>query len=70
MSKASVRALLVSQFKTSHVDNALKYYEAATEKFIARVGSCRSGPGQICRSCLKGDYGIWQYRAYCYRTAI
>lgn len=36
MSKANVRALLVSQFKTNHVDNALKYYEAATEKFIAR----------------------------------
>lgn len=36
MRKAKVRALLVSQFKTSHVDNALKYYEAATDKFITR----------------------------------
>jgi hypothetical protein len=36
MSKTKVRALLVSQFKASHVDNALKYYEAATEKFMAR----------------------------------
>lgn len=36
MSKAEVRALLISQFRASHVDNALKYYEAASDKFIAR----------------------------------
>lgn len=36
MSKAKVRALLVSRFKPTYIDNALKYYEAATEKFIAR----------------------------------
>lgn len=36
MSKAKVRALLVPRFKASHVDNALKYYEAATGKLIER----------------------------------
>lgn len=36
MSKAEVRAALVSKFKASHVDSALKYYQSATEKFLAR----------------------------------
>lgn len=36
MSKAKVRAALVTQFKASHVDACLKYYEAATQNFIAR----------------------------------
>jgi hypothetical protein len=36
MSKAKVRAALVSKFKASHVDSALKYYQSATEKFLAR----------------------------------
>ena len=36
MSKARVRALLVTQLEPKHVDAALKYYADATEKFIAR----------------------------------
>jgi hypothetical protein len=36
MSKGKVRAVLLAHFKASHVDAALKYYESATGKFIAR----------------------------------
>lgn len=36
MSKAQVRAVLVSQFNARHVDAALKYYQSATEKFTGR----------------------------------
>jgi hypothetical protein len=36
MSKAEVRAVLVSKFKAKHVDPALNYYQSATEKFLAR----------------------------------
>jgi hypothetical protein len=36
MSKAEVRTVLVSKFKATNVDSALKYYQSATEKFLSR----------------------------------
>jgi hypothetical protein len=36
LSKTEIRAALALQFKANHVDSALKYYQSATEKFIAR----------------------------------
>lgn len=36
MSKVRVRAALVTQFKAVHVDACLKYYEEASQKFIAQ----------------------------------